>query len=71
MKEGDIMHDLISQIRVSKAEEISEVLDASLARYREIFPEWEVTLFSIHKTMSRSEQIDRMIQLPNSLKASP
>ena len=65
------MKQIYSEIEQLSAEEINPVLNAGLQRYAELFPGWEICTLSIEKHEDRSEQIDRMIQVMEKLKAFP
>lgn len=55
------MNNLLAAIERVSSEEIGEVLKALLARYDELFPDWEINVISIRKSGDRAEQIDRVI----------
>lgn len=65
------MDELLIRIAQVKDSEIGEVLTAVLRRYSELFPEWEVSTLSLHKTEDRNAQLDRMIQMLTQLKTNP
>ena len=65
------MDELLTRIAQVKDSEIGEVLTAVLRRYSELFPEWEVSTLSLHKTEDRNAQLDRMIQMLTQLKTNP
>lgn len=62
------MFDLVEEISKAKAEDLESILRAVLARYGELFPDWEVTTISVQKTGDRNAQIDQHIQLLTRLK---
>lgn len=62
------MFDLVEEISKAKAEDLEGILRAVLARYGELFPDWEVTTISVQKTGDRNAQIDQHIQLLTRLK---
>ena len=62
--------DIFQEIDQLTASEINAVVDAVLAKYQALFPDWEITTFSIFKKDDRSAQIDRTIQLLEKLKTS-
>jgi hypothetical protein len=62
---------IYAEIEQLSAEEINPVLKAVLHRYAELFPGWEISAVSIEKSEDRGEQIDRMIQVMEKLKAFP
>ena len=65
------METLQEQIRQADSAQIHQILEITMQRYRELFPEWEVIFATVQKTKSETEQIERMIRLLNSMKASP
>ena len=62
------MFDLVEEISKAKAEDLEGILRAVLARYGELFPDWEVTTISVQKTGDRNAQIDQHIQLLTRMK---
>jgi len=48
--------------------EIEEVLQAVLNRYSELFPDWEVSTFSLQKSRDRNEQLDKNITMLEKMK---
>ena len=59
---------MIDQIKKAKPEELNDILLTVLARYREVFPDWEVMTVSLEKSVDKNEQLDRMIGLLESMK---
>ena len=62
------MNQLIERIKTSDSDEIELIMQAVLVRYRELFPEWDVNVISLEKTMDRNAQLDQMIALIERLK---
>ena len=60
--------DLREMISRLESEEIQEFLDALLARYRELYPDWDINIISLEKKRSRNDQLDEMITLLESMK---
>ena len=60
--------DMIERIKNAKPEEIQEILMAVLARYRELYPGWDINVLSLEKSEDRNEQLDRTIQLLEKMK---
>ena len=60
--------ELLEKIKRLESEEIQEFLDALLARYRELYPDWEINIISLEKKRSRNDQLDEMITLLESMK---
>ena len=50
-------------IENAKPEELDELLQAVLKRYREVYPDWEIITVSLEKAVDKNEQLDRIIQL--------
>ena len=55
------MVDLLEEIARTDGAEIEKVLKAVLDRYAVLYPDWDVTTFSLQKSDDRNEQIDRII----------
>ena len=55
-------------IKKAEPEELNDILLAVLARYREVFPNWEVMIVSLEKAGDKNEQMDRMIGLLENMK---
>ena len=62
------MTKTIQEISQARDFEIEEMMTALLKRYKEVFPNWEVSVVSIEKTGDRNKQIDEVIQLLEKLK---
>jgi len=62
------MHDLMKAIKKVNEHEIEEVLQAVLNRYSELFPDWEVSTFSLQKSRDRNEQLDKNITMLEKMK---
>lgn len=60
--------DLLERIKTAKSEEINDLVTAVLARYRELFPDWDISIVSIEKNGDRNEQLDSIITLIEKLK---
>ena len=59
---------MIDQIKKAKPEELNDILLAVLARYREVFPDWEISTVSIEKAADKNEQLDRIIATLETMK---
>lgn len=62
------MADLLEEIARTDGAEIEKVLRAVLDRYAVLYPDWDVTTFSLQKSDDRNEQIDRIIAIMQSFK---
>ena len=61
----------IDWIKTAEPEELEDILKALLKRYREVYPEWDVSVITLEKTADKKEQLDRMIQLLEKMKEQP
>ena len=59
---------MIEQIKKAKPEELHKILQAVLARYREVFPDWELITVSLEKAVDKNEQLDRIISMLEKMK---
>lgn len=57
------MRELIAAIEQVDEGQIGDVLNAVLRRYKDLFPEWEVSTVSVKKNEDREEQINQMVQM--------
>ena len=48
--------------------EIGDVLDAVLFRYRELYPQWDISLITVDKREDKNEQLDAVIQMLQNMK---
>lgn len=60
--------DLLERIKTAESEKINDLVTAVLARYRELFPDWDISIVSIEKNGDRNEQLDSIITLIEKLK---
>lgn len=65
------MQDILAEIARADGCKAEEILNAILKRYEELFPAWELSVISFHKSEDKNEQIDKMIQLLQKIKTSP
>ena len=59
---------MIDQIINAKPEEMEEIVQAVLTRYRELYPDWEIIFLSLDKKENKNDQIDNIIALLNKRK---
>ena len=59
---------MIHYIKNAKPEEMEEILQAVLTRYRELHPDWEIMLLSLDKRENKNDQLDRIITLLNNMR---
>lgn len=52
---------MLDMINNAKPEELEEILQAVLVRYRELYPGWEIVAISLEKAGDKNEQLDRII----------
>lgn len=62
------MCNLSMAISMLSQDEISEVFMELLARYRILYPNWEICVFTIDNNKERNCQIDELITLMKSMK---
>ena len=62
------MDTLLVRIADIGEHEIADVLAAVLRRDGELFPEWEISTFSLCKNEDKNEQINRMIGMLEKMK---
>ena len=62
------MPDLIERIEKADGEELEVILKAVLSRYSVLFPDWELSTVSLHKTEDRNAQLDSMIMVLQKMK---
>ena len=48
--------------------EIGDMLQAVLERYRELYPNWDISTISLEKAVDKTEQLNRIIALMEKLK---
>ena len=66
-KDGAFMN-LLSGVKQAKPEEMSDLILAVQSRYNELFPDWELSFYTLERKMDRNEQLDAMIALLKNLK---
>ena len=59
---------MIPYIKNAKPEEMEAIMQAVLARYRELYPDWEILFLSLDKKDNKNDQIDNIIALLNKIK---
>ena len=59
---------MINRIKNAKPEEMEEIVQAVLARYRELYPDWEIMFLSLDKKENKNDQLDSIIALLNKRK---
>ena len=65
------MQYIIEEIQKANADAIEDLLKAVLARYRVLYPDWEVSTVSVLKSEDRNEQLDRIIEMLEKMKTFP
>ena len=60
--------DIFEIINNAKADEISDILDAVLHRYKQLYPNWEISVLSLEKSVDKNMQLDETIKLLEKLK---
>lgn len=69
--ELDRERSIYDEINDADGEEITEILDIVLHRYKQLYPQWSVSVVSIDKCEDKNEQIDRMIAVLEKMKEMP
>ena len=59
---------MLEEIREADGCEVEELLKAFVQRYAVLYPDWELGVISLKKTMDRNEQLDGMIRILQGLK---
>ena len=65
------MADLLTMIANVDDMEIEQVVNATIKRYRELFPDWEIRIVSLEKAKDRITQLDSEIAFLQRLKEFP
>lgn len=59
---------MLEEIGEADGCEVEELLKALIQRYAVLYPDWELGVISLKKTMDRNEQLDGMIRILQGLK---
>ena len=62
------MERMLPRIAVANEEEVEILLAAVLARYGELYPDWEISTISLRRDEDRAVQLDRTIRMLESMK---
>lgn len=62
------MSDLVRKIAQADEIEIEALLQAARQRYNKLFPDWELSLITMHRCSNQNEQLDRIIELLQKMK---
>ena len=60
--------DIYEMISEMGREDIADVLDAVLFQYKQLYPEWDISIMTTDKTADKNEQMDRVIELIQNMK---
>lgn len=60
--------ELLNMIGNASNEQIGNILDTAMKRYNELYPDWEINLFSIPKGKNKDEHIDNIVRMLTQLK---
>ena len=63
-----MLDDIIAEILQVGHYEITELLKVVVNRYRELFPDWDISIISCYKAVDRNEQLDNMIAILEGMK---
>ena len=58
----------LEMIQNASAEEISDLILAVQNRYNELFPDWELSFYTLERKKDKNEQLDSIITLIEKLK---
>ena len=64
------MEQILDKIDAAPPKEIEQILKAALARYRDLYPQWDISTLSLEKAGDKNEQLDRVIDLLRNMKES-
>ena len=59
---------ILERIKQAKPEEMSDLILAVQSRYNELFPDWELSFYTLERKQDKNEQLDAMIALIEKLK---
>ena len=59
---------MLEEIGEADGCEVEELLKALIQRFEVLYPDWELGVISLKKTMDRNEQLDGMIRILQGLK---
>ena len=62
------MEDLLNRIALVDEYQIDAILNAVLARYAVLYPDWEICTLSLPRSSDRNHNIDEIISLLELLK---
>ena len=57
------MEEILRKVSTANEEEVDMLLTAVLARYGELYPDWEISTISLRRGEDRAEQLDRTIRM--------
>ena len=60
--------DIYEKISAAGREEIAAILDHVLFCYKQLYPQWEVSVVSIDKREDRNEQLNSIIAMLENMK---
>ena len=64
------MCNLVKKIARADEAQSERLLKAVLQRYAVLFPDYEVSILSLQKSLDRNEQLDRIIEMLKKMKTS-
>ena len=62
------MDDLIQSIRQADTAEIDTILQVTLSRWQELYPEWEISTLRLDRRKDRNTQLEQTIDMLEKLK---
>jgi len=72
-KDGDFMKFMLDKeklemIQNAGPDEMSDLILAVQSRYNELFPDWDLSFYTLERKMDKNEQLDAIIALMEKLK---
>ena len=58
----------LDMIRNAKPEEMSDLILAVQNRYNQLFPDWELSFYTLEKAVDKKEQLNQAIAMLQSMK---
>ena len=62
------MEEILKKISQADQAQASEILEAVLRRYAQLYPDWDVGTISVRKDEDRNKQLDDTIRVLESMK---
>ena len=62
------MEGLLKRISAANEDEVEVLLKAVLARYGQLYPDWEISTISVRRDRDRAKQLDNTIRMLEQMK---